>query len=151
VQTFRIGLAPTLVADSQQVVQTHQQIAERLAQVPGVSSVGLSSSITMDGAFGMGPLFVEDHPRAGMPPPRRAKSIGPGYFEVMGTPVLAGRGITWNEVAQFSPVALISERLAREYWETPSKAIGKRISGMPRRLLKHSHLGDRQIADRVLL
>jgi predicted permease len=131
VQTFRIDLPPTLVADRQQVVQTHELLAQRLAQVPGVSSVGLSSSITMDGAVGMAPLFVEDRSAAGTPPPRRAKSIGPGYFETMGNPVLAGRALTWADVTQLSPLALVSENLAREYWETPSKAIGKRVAGMP--------------------
>jgi predicted permease len=131
VQTFRIDLPPTLVGNPQQVILTHQQIAQRLAQVAGVTGVGLSSSITMDGAVAMGPLFVEDRPRSGVPPPRRTKAIGPGYFETMGNPVVAGRSLTWEDVTQLKPVAMVSENLAREYWDTPSKAIGKRISGMP--------------------
>ena len=44
VQTFRISVPDAVVADSDQAVRTHQQIAEQLARVPGVTSVGLSSA-----------------------------------------------------------------------------------------------------------
>jgi hypothetical protein len=35
--------------------------------------------------------------------------------------------MTWNELYGFTPVAVINERLAREYWKTPGDAVGKRI------------------------
>jgi predicted permease len=131
VQTFRITLARALIRDQQQVARTHEQIAQRLAQVPGVAAVGLTSSIPMDGSRDGAPVFVEEHPVPGTPPLRRTRLIGPGYFETMGNPVLAGRAITWTDISELQPIALISENLAREYWEEPSKAIGKRIGGMP--------------------
>jgi predicted permease len=80
-QTFRITLPPALIRDPQQVARTHEQIAERLMQVPGVVAVGVTSSITMDGSTGAAPLFVEDRPVSGTPPARRTKLIGAGYFE----------------------------------------------------------------------
>ena len=49
VQTFVLAIPPGLISDPQQAARTHERVAERLAQVPGVTSVGLSSSITMDG------------------------------------------------------------------------------------------------------
>ena len=49
VQTFVIAIPAGLISDPQQAARTHERVAERLAQVPGVTSVGLSSSITMDG------------------------------------------------------------------------------------------------------
>jgi predicted permease len=131
VQTFRLTLPSALIRDPQQVARTHEQIAQRLGQVPGVTAVGLTSSIAMDGTAGRAPLFVEDRPLPGTPPPRLAKSIGPGYFETMGNAVLAGRTITWTDIFQLTPVVLISENLAREYWDEPAKAIGRRIGGMP--------------------
>ena len=66
----------------------------------------------------------------------RTKSIGPGYFETMGNPLVAGRAITWTDIHQLTPVVVISENLAREYWEEPSKALGKRIGGMPGELVR---------------
>ena len=45
----------------------------------------------------------------------------------MGTPLIAGRDLTWAETYQKRPVALVSENLAREYWGTPENALGKHI------------------------
>jgi putative ABC transport system permease protein len=131
VQTFGIALPGALIRDRQQVARTYEQIAERLMQVPGVVAVGLANMIPMDGTRGGAPLFVEDRPVAGTPPARRAKAIGPGYFETMGNRVLAGRTITWTDIFELKPIAVISENLAREYWGEPTKALGKRIGGIP--------------------
>jgi hypothetical protein len=40
---------------------------------------------------------------------------------------VAGRDLTWNEIYKKIPVAIVSENLAREYWQSPSSAIGKQI------------------------
>ena len=61
-----------------------------------------------------------------MAPLWRFKSFAPGYFEAMGNRLVAGRSITWDEIYEQRPVLLISETLAREYWQEPSRAIGKR-------------------------
>src|SRR5262249_23409731 len=58
---------------------------------------------------------------------RRYKYIGPGYFQTMENPLLAGRDITWTDILEQRPVILISASLAREYWQSPAAAIGKRI------------------------
>jgi predicted permease len=130
VQTFRVSLPTALIEDPQQVVVAHEQIARRLEQVPGVVSVGLSSSVTMDRNSGKTPIFVEAFPEAGraMPPLRQYKRIAPGYFETMGISVLAGRAITWSDMHQATPVVVISENMAREYWRNPADALGKRIT-----------------------
>jgi hypothetical protein len=131
VQTFRLAIPETLVSDPEQMARTHESIAERLAQVPGVVSVGISSSITMDGEDNGNPLHVEDFPVAegAVPPLRRFKSLAPGYFEAMGNPVVAGRSITWTEVHERRPVVVVSEVLAREYWNDPARALGQRVRG----------------------
>ncbi|MBK5298695.1 MAG: ABC transporter permease [Vicinamibacteria bacterium] len=133
VQTFRISVPDAVVADPNQAVRTHQQIAEQLARVPGVTSVGLSSALTMDGYDSNDPIFVEGiTPEGGaIPPLRRFKWIAPGYVETMGNRVIAGRMLTWNDAYQRLPVVAISENLAREYWKTPGEALGKRIRNTP--------------------
>ncbi len=131
VQTFRLAISETLVSGREQTARTYENIAERLAQVPGVVSVGISSSITMDGEDNGNPLHVEDFPVAegAVPPLRRFKSLAPGYFEAMGNPVVAGRSITWTEIHERRPVVVVSEVLAREYWNDPGRALGKRVRG----------------------
>ena len=70
VQTFRVAIPRRLITGTEQVARAHQNIAERLAQVPGVTSVGLASSITMDGEDNANPLFVEGAaPTEGTLPP----------------------------------------------------------------------------------
>ena len=44
-----LAIPAGLSADPQQAVRTFEGVAEQLARVPGVTSVGISSSITMDG------------------------------------------------------------------------------------------------------
>jgi len=126
IQTFVLSTPPALVTDPEQAARTHERVAERLAQVPGVTSVGLSSSITMDGEDNGNYLIVEGFPdREGAL--RRFKSFAPGYFETMGIPLVAGRSISWNEIYGMRPVIVISAALAREYWRDPSLALGKRV------------------------
>jgi putative ABC transport system permease protein len=132
VQTFVIATPEGLIRDPQQAARTHERVAERLARVPGVTSVGLSSSITMDGEDNGNPIEVEGAPvpEGERTPGRRFKSFAPGYFETMGNQVVAGRSITWSEIHERRPVIVVSETLAREYWTEPSRAIGKRVRAL---------------------
>ena len=134
VQTFVIATPAGLISNPQQAALTHERVAERLARVPGIMSVGLSSSITMDGENNGNPLEVEGAPlpEGARTPLRRFKSFAPGYFETMGNRLVAGRSITWREIHERRPVIVISETLAREYWAEPSTAIGKRVRAMQR-------------------
>jgi predicted permease len=129
VQTFVIAIPPTVVSDPEQAARTYERVQARLAQVPGVTSVGLSSSITMDGEDNTNPIEVEGFPVAEgqLPRLRRFKSVGPGYFETMGIPLVAGRSITWSEIYRQQPVIVISAPLAREYWGEPAGALGQRV------------------------
>ena len=83
----------------------------------------------MDGRGGYDPIFVEDFPlpEGQLPPTRRFKWIGAGYFEAMGNPVIAGRTLTWADIYNRARVVLVTENFAREYWSDPADAIGKRI------------------------
>jgi putative ABC transport system permease protein len=131
VQTFRIAIPPGLIDDAPQAARTHQNVAERLAQVPGVASVGMATHITMDGEDNGNPLEVEHFPvpEGQLPPLRRYKSVAPGYFEAMGNRIVAGRSITWTDVYEQRRVIVISEALAREHWQDPAEAIGRRARG----------------------
>jgi predicted permease len=121
---------PGSVAESpDEVVLAHELIARRLAEIPGVTSVGPSSSVTMDGRGGYDPIFVEDFPlsEGQLPPIRRFKWIGAGYFETMGNPIVAGRALTWADIRNRTRAIMVTENFAREYWRGPDDAIGRRI------------------------
>jgi hypothetical protein len=134
VLTVRVSIPSNFVEDDEQAVRTHEQIVRKIEQVPGVISVGVSNSITMDGFDSNDPIFVEDFPPQGekIPPLRRFKWTAQNYFQTMGNPIVAGREITWSDVYARAPVAIVSETFAREFWKEPSAAIGKRIRPSPK-------------------
>lgn len=133
VLTLRVSIPTQLIADPEQVARTHEQIKSSIEKLPGIVSVGVSSSITMDGFDSNDPIFVEDFPGPGgrIPPLRRFKWIGEDYFETMGNPIVAGRTISWADVYSRAPVVMVTENFAREYWKDPGAAIGRRIRNSP--------------------
>ncbi|HUR81735.1 MAG TPA: ABC transporter permease, partial [Thermoanaerobaculia bacterium] len=129
VLTLRVSIPSSLVPDPETTARMHEQIAARIRQIAGVTSVGVSSSITMDGNDNNDPIFVEDFPGPGgrIPPVRRFKSIGENYIETMGNRMVVGRPITWADSYQRAPVVMVSENFAREFWKEPAAALGRRI------------------------
>ena len=134
VLTLRVSIPKGEISGDEKAIRTHEQIMRRIEQIPGVVSVGLSTSITMDGGNNNDPIFVEDFPapEGQIPPIRRFKWISQNYFATMGNPILFGRDITWTDIYNKAPVGVITENLAREYWKEPAKAIGRRIRESPK-------------------
>lgn len=128
-QTFRISIPDSDVADDGNVPRMEQQIQDKLAAIPGVFSVAFSSAVPLDGDGRFDNIFTEDHPSTNgvLPPARHLLFISPGYFQTLGIPLIAGRDLSWADTYNQVPVALVSENFAREYWRTSSEAIGKRI------------------------
>jgi predicted permease len=130
-QTFRIYVPETQIPDKDRdkLMHMEQDMMNKLAALPGVQSVSLSSSVPMQGYNNNDVLFAQDHTyREGeVPPIRRFRFIAPGLFKTMGTPLIAGRDLTWEDLYQKLPVAIISENFAQEYWGSPQNALGKRI------------------------
>jgi predicted permease len=132
--TFRITVPSGLVPDNDEATRVHEQLVRRLEEVPGITSVGLSSSVAMDGNTDNDPILFEDFPgKPGqMPTMHRHKWIGPGYFRAMQNRILAGRDLTWADLYNRANVAIISENLAKQYWKTPAEALGRRIAPSPK-------------------
>jgi putative ABC transport system permease protein len=129
VQTFRISIPGSAVKDPQAVVRMEQNIRDRIAEIPGVTSVGFTTVVPMDSGGWHDPVFAEDHVYAEgqIPPLRLYKFVSPGLLATMGNRLIAGRDLTWTDTYEKRPVALVTENLAREMWQNPQSAIGKRI------------------------
>jgi predicted permease len=128
--TFRVALPTASIPEPDEVIRVHRSIMDGLEALPGVTSVGASFSVTMDGWDSNDAVWIEDFPTAEgqLPPIRRFKWIAPGYFETMENPLLAGRGVEWADIYDRNPVVVVTENFATEYWDTPTAAIGKRIA-----------------------
>jgi len=127
--TLSIYIPNDLVKDGVQAMHVQQSIIDKLAALPGVQSVALSSYVPMEGSGWHDPIFAEDHDYADqkIPPLRRYRMISPGLQKTTGNSLVAGRDFTWTDVYDMRPVAMVSENLARELWGSPSAALGKRI------------------------
>ncbi|HEY7287165.1 MAG TPA: ABC transporter permease [Vicinamibacterales bacterium] len=129
VLTMRLFIPETQVKESEASVRMHQAIMEKIAAIPGVASVGLSSLMPMSGNGWNDPVYVSDRSYAQreIPPLRLFQFASPGLLRTMGTRLIAGRDLTWEDIFQKHHVALVSEKLARELWKEPSAALGKQL------------------------
>jgi putative ABC transport system permease protein len=129
VLTFRLFIPETQVKDPEAVVRMHQAIADKIATLPGITSVALTSVIPMTSAGFQEPIFAADktYERSKIPPIRRLKFVSPGLLKTMGNALIAGRDFTWEDAYQKHTVAMASESFAREMWGEPSAALGKKI------------------------
>jgi predicted permease len=129
VQTLRLSIPESQVKEEAAVLRMEQAILDKMAALPGVASVAISSTVTMSGDGWHDPLFAEDHTylESQIPPLRLFKFVSPGYMKTLGGSLVAGRDFTWADLHGLRPVAMVSENLARELWGEPSAAIGKRV------------------------
>ena len=105
---------------------------DRLAAIPGVTAVSFADNAPLE--YGANEAtFVENEPsgQLGGAPIRRLKLVAAGLLAAVGTPMVTGRDITWDDIHQHRPVVMVSENFAREYWRTPDAALGKRIGPNP--------------------
>lgn len=133
VLTLRLPIPRIEVREQMDAVPITEEVIARLSEIPGVISVGATSSITMERRSNTNVLYVEDSPlpQGTDPPSCYYKAIAGDYFGTMGIPLLAGRTITWDDIRDRRPVGLVTENVAREYWGEPSSAIGRRIRHHP--------------------
>jgi predicted permease len=134
-ETFRIAIPEVRVPETNRpgVVHLQQQIAERLAEIPGVASVSFCSTVPLDGAKPDSMIYVRDstYREGELPLVRRQKFIAPGFFKTMGTPIIAGRDLTWDDIYRERPFIIVSENLAKEYWHNPASALDKEMRAGP--------------------
>ena len=144
VLTFRVGVPTAEIEDRAELALAWEGMWNRLNEIPGVTSIGASSSVTMDNTNNNDALWIEDIPIVPdqLPPIRRFKWITEGYFETMENPILAGRAIEWADIHDRAPVVMITANLAEEYWGDPISALGERVgTGEPSNVIWHEVVG----------
>ncbi|MBV9403768.1 MAG: ABC transporter permease, partial [Acidobacteriaceae bacterium] len=94
---------------------------------PGVDSVTVSENGLFSGTQSETDDEVEGYTAATLADKvNESDRVGPNYFEVVGTPVLQGRGIGLQDAENAQKVAVINEKMARFYFPK-GNAIGKHI------------------------
>jgi predicted permease len=107
-----------------QIWNFEQDVLRRIRSIPGVSSAAVTSNLPLEGPNNL-PTQQEAHPEhsiGGM----EYRAVSPQYFETMHIPVVQGRAFQESDTASSTPVAIVSETVARAWWGDKNP-IGDRI------------------------
>jgi putative ABC transport system permease protein len=126
---MRISIPDAQVKDPERVMRMEQQMIDKLAAIPGVTSVAFGNSAPLEGFNSNDLLFAQDktYGVGEIPPIRRFRFVTPDFLKATGTPLIAGRDFTWTDLYDRRHVAMVSENTAREMWGSPQAALGKQI------------------------
>jgi predicted permease len=133
-QIARVSIPNSLIKDAALVIRAENDIVDKLAAIPGVTSVASASQMPMEGYPVDWDLIVPEGKsmtESQVPPLRVFKRVSPGYFRTQGTKFVAGRDYTWTDLYGKRRYAIVSENLAREFWGSAQAAVGKRFLTVP--------------------
>ena len=101
----------------------------RVRQLPGVEAAALTIVLPLSGSNTDSSFAIEN--RVLNPnepgPDEEIRTITPGYFQVLKTPLLRGRFFEDSDNADAPGVVIINDALAKKYWPN-GDALGKRIT-----------------------
>jgi predicted permease len=115
-----------------QLSQLYGRIHVAITEIRGVSAAALCLYAPQSGGGWGSGVFVDGHPAPG---PKDNSSaawdrVTAGYFDVIGTPIVRGRGISRQDTAATRKVAVISEGFARKFFRNEDP-IGKHFGRGP--------------------
>jgi predicted permease len=126
--TASVALPPVQFADAAKRVIFYRAVLERLASLPGVTTVAAGLPVPFSGRGGSASFGIEGRPSPpGDPGPHGDIGfVTPNYFAALKIPFRSGRAFTDQDQLNTEPVVIIDKTLAREYWPNEN-AIGKHI------------------------
>ncbi|HET7694328.1 MAG TPA: ABC transporter permease [Vicinamibacterales bacterium] len=124
----RFALPAAKYESAAAVLQAAREIEARVKGVPGVRAAMVASNVPGVGTFSNGLV-----PDGEAPEPRNvrqsmARFVSPAYFEVMGLPIVRGRGFDDGDRAGAPLVLVVNQTLAQRLWPNQDP-IGRRVNG----------------------
>ena len=107
----------------------HLRALERVSAVPGVRHAAFAWGVPLTGNNWPGAVELEGQPVASRPADRLRlplRSVTPGYFELLGLEVVAGRDFNASDTDDAPNVAIVNEALAERYFPD-ANPLGKRL------------------------
>jgi putative ABC transport system permease protein len=129
-QVLALDVPMPLDAGNAHVIDFFQESMRRIDRLPGVERVAVGGFVPWRdaGSFGAGfGLAVEGHtPVDGEENPRaRLRAVAPGFFAVLGIPVLAGRDFTAEDRRDSERVVIVSQSFAQRLFPNGNAVNGK--------------------------
>jgi predicted permease len=116
--------------DEKRMATLYHDLLDRVASVPGVRAVAMSQPALLSGSINGTSIYVQGRvypvTREGRDNDINRLVVSPNFFEVMGIPVLAGRGFTDRDNASAPKVVVINEAAVRKYFPNENP-IGQRF------------------------
>jgi predicted permease len=111
-------------------MQLEREMMDRLRTIPGVDAAAFAFPLPLDTYGGPAPVYPEGWtPRSDSEQTiARNSRVSPGYFETMGTKIIAGRAIDERDTESSKLVAVVNETMASRYWGSAEKALGHRFA-----------------------
>ena len=127
--TMSLTLSESRYHEAHQQVAFFQETLEQVAALPGVRSTAVTTGLPLTLSLEGSDFRIE-----GQPEPESGKemiifkrSVSPGYFGALGTPLIKGREFSDRDKEDAPGVIVINQNLARTYLPNEDP-IGKRIS-----------------------
>jgi hypothetical protein len=103
----------------EQLTPLYRSIRDSLMGIPGVSAVALCTYSPQNGNQWGGLVWVDGHT---VPGPKDDNSafwsrVTAGYFDVIGNPIVRGRGISEQDTSTTRLVAVVNEAFARKFFK----------------------------------
>jgi predicted permease len=91
-------------------------IADAAKAIQGVEAAGIADMLPLDRerAWGLGNPSADQG--KGEIDAAVVRLVTPGYLQAMGIRLISGRDMTWQEIMDRAPVAIINESAARKHW-----------------------------------
>jgi predicted permease len=127
--TFRLALPEAEYGDSDVLHPFYQQLAERMAAIPGVRSAALVTAVPLVDSKSAGPMESEENPTppGGLGRLVDRRQVSPGYFETMGISLVEGSDLTWDHSGDGVRGVVVSEALGRAFWPESETVLGRRM------------------------
>jgi putative ABC transport system permease protein len=129
VATMRVtGVGPRY-AKANSLTPLYDAVLERVGATPGVTAVGMISDLPFTGGTDSSPFTIEGMviDEKGPAPHANLLAVGGDYFKAMGIPVLRGRAFESGDVFGATRVAVIDERLAKQFFGA-ADPVGRQIT-----------------------
>jgi putative ABC transport system permease protein len=128
VVTMRINLPRQRYSEREQIRGFQQQLLDRVATLPGVERASVSN--TVPGVPNSWQNDINPEPYRRINPGEEINVdwviASPDYFATMRVPIVQGRSFTRQEAEAGTPVVLVDERLAEQFWPG-GDALGKHL------------------------
>lgn len=126
--TFQLSLSPSRYSEESRQARFFAQLLPRLHDLPGALAVGAITDLPIGQGGTTGDFVIEGREK---PSPGDRGFVGkeivsPGYFEAMKIPLMAGRFFTERDGEGAPKVAIISRRMAEQFWPGQNP-VGRRI------------------------